>query len=47
MRGLNKSSTDITEQQKPILDEIISSNQQKLNDENGITFLVYLFKDRF
>jgi len=47
MRGLNKSSTNITEQQKPILDETISSNQQKLNDENGITFLVYLFKDRF
>jgi len=44
MRGLNKSSTmDITEQQNPIPDENISSNQQKLSDENGITFLVYLF----
>ncbi len=47
MRGLNKSSPDITEQQKPIQDTTISSDQQQITDENGITFLVYRFEDIF
>jgi hypothetical protein len=46
MRGLNKPSLNITEQQKTIPDETISSNSQQIVDENGITFLVYLFDDR-
>lgn len=44
MRGLNKPSTDISEQQKSIPEETISSsNPQQIIDENGITFLVNSF----
>ena len=51
MRGLNKPSTDVIEQQKTIPDQTISSDsqqqQQQTTDENGITFLVDLFKNIF
>ncbi len=40
MRGLNKPSTNITEQQNPIETKTIPLNPQQIIDENGITFLV-------
>lgn len=47
MRGLNKPSTNITEQKPTISEATISSSQEQITDENGITFLVNLFEDRF
>jgi hypothetical protein len=36
MRGLNKPSTDVKEQDKTIQNETISSYPQQVIDENGI-----------
>ncbi len=47
MRGLNKPSTNITERKPTISEATISSSQEQITDENGITFLVNLFEDRF
>ena len=40
MRGLDKPSTNTTEQQKSLHNETIPLAQEKVLDENGMTFLV-------